>query len=146
MTVLAWDGKSFSADRQASAGHMRYTVSKIFKVEDSVLGICGTLNTGIEMKEWFLAGADPKYFPECAAEDEDTELVHITPDGSVFVYVGSPIPFQIEDEVCAFGSGAEAAWAAMLCGADSRKAVEVASRVNSSCGNGIDTVKVREAH
>jgi len=144
MTVLAWDGKTLAADRLASSGTMKATVTKIARAGDDLIGICGTLTTGNELREWYLNGADSDFFPAAALEDGETELVVVKPDGKVWVYSGSHMPFQIEDEVCAFGAGAEAAWGALLCGASAERAVEVASQINITCGNGMDVLRLNK--
>ena len=68
----------------------------------------------------------------------------IKENGRVWVYAASAVPFEIEDEVCAFGAGGEAAWAAMLCGATAEQAVMVTSQVNITCGNGMDILTLIE--
>ena len=144
MTVLAWDGKTLAADRLACAGHMKATVTKILRFEKELLGICGNLATGKELKMWYLSGAETDNFPAAALEDGGTELVVIKENGRVWVYAASAVPFEIEDEVCAFGAGGEAAWAAMLCGATAEQAVTVTSQVNITCGNGMDILPLIE--
>ena len=144
MTVLAWDGKMLAADRLACAGMMKATVTKIARVGNELVGICGTLSIGNELREWYLKGADPDYFPDAALSDSETDLIVVKADGTVWVYSASATPFQIEDSVCAFGSGAEAAWGALLCGASAQRAVEIASQINVSCGNGFDLLELHE--
>lgn len=142
MTVLVWDGKTFAADRLACGGTMKHTVTKIARVDDELVGICGRLSTGNELRDWYLKGADPEYFPNAALDDPETDLVVIKADGTVWVYSASSTPFQVEDQVCTFGSGAEAAWGALLCGATAQRAVEIASQINITCGNGIDVLEL----
>ena len=142
MTVLAWDGKTLAADRLACAGMMKATVTKIARVGEELVGVCGTLSVGNELRDWYLNGADPSYFPDAALDDGETDLVVVKSDGTVWVYSASSTPFQIEDPVCAFGAGAEAAWGALLCGASAQRAVEIASQINVSCGNGLDVLEL----
>jgi ATP-dependent protease HslVU (ClpYQ) peptidase subunit len=142
MTVLAWDGKTLAADRLACGGTMKHSVTKIARAGGDLIGICGNLSVGNEMRQWYLEGADTDLFPDSALEDGETELVVITNEGKVMVYSGSATPFEIEDEKCAFGSGAEAARAAMLYGANAVEAVDVASQINITCGNGFDALEL----
>lgn len=144
MTVLAWDGKALAADRLACCGMQKATVTKIARAGDELIGICGSLSTGNELREWYLNGANPDYFPSAGLEDEDSELIVVKTDGTVWVYNGSATPFQIEDPVCAFGAGAQAAWGALLCGVSAERAVEIASQINISCGNGLDVLVLHE--
>ena len=140
MTVLAWDGVSLAADKLACAGNMRATVTKIARCGNELIGICGALPLGNLLRNWYLNGADPDMFPESGVDDETTEMVVIKADGKVWVYSGSSTPFEIEDKMCAFGAGNEAALAALYCGATAEQAVEIASMINITCGNGIDVL------
>lgn len=55
-------------------------------------------------------------------------------------YEREPHPFEIEEPFYAFGSGMDIAIGALAMGANAIKAVEIASRYSSHCGNGIDTL------
>lgn len=140
MTVLAWDGVSLAADRLACAGNMRATVTKIVRCEDELIGICGAMSLGNLLRNWYLNGAAPDMFPESGIDDDTTEMVVIKADGKVWMYSGSSTPFEIEDKLCAFGAGNEAALAALYCGATAEQAVKITSMINITCGNGIDVL------
>jgi len=146
MTVLAWDGTTFAADKLCCNGSTKKTVTKIFKshckIDGSItlLGITGNVSIGMEMVSWYERGAVDSEYPQSnRQEDRGCSLVVIDKD-NVRVYESSPDPFVIEGKFCAFGCGEEAALAAMECGANAARAVEVVCMYNNGCGNGIDTL------
>lgn len=56
MTVLAWDGTTLAADKRALSSGLSRRVTKIFKVDDALVGIAGTRCIGLEMLEWYKRG------------------------------------------------------------------------------------------
>ena len=146
MTVIAWDGNTLAADKLACFGATKGTVTKIHRVHGFLLGITGNLSMGMEILEWFKAGAIPKDYPT-GNRDVNTgaSLILVKPDKTVWKYESTPHPFRVEGAFCAFGSGDESAMIAMECGCDARRAVEVASKYNTECGNGIDTLNLSDA-
>lgn len=142
MTVIAWDGKTLAADKLVCFGVTKGTVTKIHRHGDFLLGVTGNLSMGMEMLEWFKAGAIPKDFPEGNRNpDTGSGLVLVKPDNTVWKYESTPHPFKVEGAFCAFGSGDESAMVAMECGCNARMAVEVTIKYNTGCGNGVDTLE-----
>lgn len=139
MTVLCWDGMTLAADKLACSGTSKGTVTKIFNVDGVLVGFAGALSIGRAMLDWYSNGAIPADFP-MYGEDDDAILIAIKPDKVVSLYEKTPYPILLEDTRCAFGSGEEAALVAMACGCNAREAVEMVSRYNISCGNGVDTL------
>lgn len=141
MTVIAWDGKTLAADKLMCHGATKQTTTKIFRHGPELLAITGNLSIGLEVMEWYKAGAIDKDYPAGnRSENAGASLVIIKRQGTVVKYESSPIPFTVEGEFCAFGSGDESALVAMACGCDARKAVELTCRFNTGCGNGIDAL------
>lgn len=141
MIVIVWDGKTLAADkRMTDGGGMARTVTKIQRHENVLLAWTGALDTGLELREWFKAGAVPAAFPAKAREDIAT-LVVISA-GKVETYNASPNGVRIEADRCAFGSGRDYAEAAMYCGRDAAEAAAIACRFQCDCGNGIDTLEL----
>ena len=145
MTVIAWDGTTLAADKLMCCGNTKKTVTKIFKKdiagECCLLAITGNLSVGMETLDWYLSGAHcSEYPPANRSVDSGASLIVIKKDGSVLKYESSPSPFKNEGPFCAFGSGEETALAAMECGANAQRAVEVTCKYNAGCGNGIDTL------
>jgi 20S proteasome alpha/beta subunit len=139
MTVIAWDGNTLAADKRASASGMIFRVTKIKKINGCLVGGSGDLSAVRAMFGWYENGADPSNLPDCQKDkDRWTPLLIITPDKKIFRCEQDGIPFEIEEPFFAIGSGREFAIAAMAMGGDSIKAVELASRFDTGCGDGID--------
>jgi hypothetical protein len=96
----------------------------------------------MEMIAWWCAGAVAEDYPDSnRSTDTGASLIVIRPDLSVWKFESTPHPFRVEMPFCAFGSGDESALVAMECGCDARRAVELASKYNTGCGNGVDTLE-----
>ena len=141
MTVIAWDGKTLAADKLACFGATRGTVTKIFRSGSCLLAVAGNLSAGMEMIEWFKAGAVPAdYPPGNRTENSGASLIVVRSDRTVWKFESSPAPFRVEGDFCAFGCGDESALIAMECGKSAREAVELTSKYNTGCGNGTDAL------
>jgi len=143
VTVIAWDGKTLSADKQATTCDMQITVTKIKKINDgSIVAWTGTHEQGIVLAKWYEDGSDPKKYPEFQKTDDWTCLIVAKNINNVFVYHKLPIGQRVEDDFVAWGSGRDYAMAVMEMGGDSEKAVLVASKFDVNCGNGVDSFVV----
>lgn len=145
MTVIAWDGKTLAADKRMGTEYPR-TVTKIQRTPaGELIGICGHFDHGTELVHWYLKGRDPATFPARQADDaKSSEIIIIRKDGSLWMLLGSPTPIRIENLTHALGTGRDFAAAAMYLGGSAYEAVEVASALCGSCGNGIDTLEFDE--
>lgn len=144
MTVIAWDGKTLAADKRMGTEYPRLT-TKIHctPTGDELVGICGFMDHGLHLFQWYIQGRDPATFPTLQADEEkNSELIIIRPDRTIWSLRGAPLPFRIENETHAVGSGRDFAAAAMYLGHSAREAVEVAIALCGSCGGGIDTLEL----
>lgn len=147
MTVIAWDGKTLAADKRMGCNGYPATTTKIFRTLDGALmGGCGESDMVAVLRQWYANGADPAAYPSNRNSDGTSRarLLVIKPDGLVMTYANEPVPVRIEDTMFAIGSGGDFALAAMHLGHDARRAVEVACALDSDCGNGIDTLQLKE--
>lgn len=145
MTVIAWDGRTLAADREAGDSWIKCnSVIKIACLAGHLVGCAGPASAAREMQAWFAAGADPAAFHESLRKLDNLTMLAIAPDGTVKVYQNTPYPvIYAEGEFgnrYAIGAGKEAAMAVMLAGHDARRAVEITSLVCAGCGNGVDTL------
>lgn len=140
MTVIAWDGKTLAADKRATKCGLTYTVTKIFRIGDRLIGIAGDATRGQELIAWLDRGGDPSEYPELKDKDDAAHLLCVERDGTIRLYETTAYPYTVEDKVWAEGQGRDFALAAMHLGMDAARAVEFTSRFVSSCGNGIDTL------
>lgn len=104
MTVIAWDGQTLAADKLACNGWTRQTVTKIFRHGKELIGVCGNTSIGMEVRDWYTAGALRGDYPVANRKvDEGASLIVVKPDRTVWKYESSPIPFRVEGPFCAFG-------------------------------------------
>lgn len=151
MTVIAWDGKTLAADKQATENGVLHAITKIRKITKGkkkgwLIANAGVAATGNLLMDWFEAGADPHHFPY---ENQKTDgfnayILAISPDGVIHRYEHLPIPIIFEDEFYAMGSGKDMAIGAMAMGADAVTAVQVVCTYETECGVGIDAVHLTE--
>lgn len=146
MTVIAWDGESLAADRQANESGLRHTTTKIKRIEKGkfkgcLMGAAGSVSQGLVMMSWFESGADPSFFPQYQdSDDTAAQLVVITKDKEILRFDFNPIPIVFHDDKYAIGSGRDLAIGAMAMGADATRAVEVAIQFDTGCGMGINVI------
>jgi hypothetical protein len=139
MSVIAWDGKTLAADRQATRGGTMTTSVKIFKVDDRLFGLIGPHASSVRLYNWLLSGMNPVSFPKDLETDSDIPIVYVVyKSGHVVKFEDSPYPIIIKDEFWADGSGGDLALGAMAMGATAEEAIGVASKYNIYCGCGID--------
>ncbi|MES2346268.1 MAG: hypothetical protein V4641_01735 [Pseudomonadota bacterium] len=143
MTVIAWDGKTLAADKRCSYGGMICTVTKIFRAGDLLVGGSGDFPHVLAMVEWVKRGRNADDFPVAQRDKDDWQSVLvIEPDGKPLIYERTPYPVRYEQDCMVLGSGREYARAALYMGATAAEAVSVASALDVSCGNGIDTLEL----
>lgn len=145
MTVIAWDGKTLAADKRATNGTSISSITKIYCVDDFLVGISGGMSLGAHFLAWVKEGRKPDKFPgELKDKDDWVPALVIEPDGKILKYERTAYPMVIEDKFHAIGCGRDYAMAAMLLGKSAKEAVKVASQLDSSCGNGVDTLTFRK--
>lgn len=144
MTCIAWDGKTLAADRRACLGTMVNTITKIWRVNDVLVGGSGEACFIGGMVEWVRNGRKLDEFPAYQRDKDDWQpFIVIESDGTTSLYERTPHPVRYEQSCLAIGSGREFARAAMHLGLDARAAVQVAIDLDSGCGGGIDTLSLQ---
>ena len=138
MTTIAWDGKTLAADRQAHHGpsNTKYECKKLRVLNGRAIAGAGMKCLIDAMTDWITYGGD---LPEACKQGEYTVVV-ASAENECEVYEGAPIPLKIPAGVkLAWGSGAQAAMAAMECGKNAEEAIVIASRVDLDTGMGFDS-------
>ena len=138
MTTIAWDGKTLAADRQAHHGtsNTKYERKKLSVLDGKAIAGAGRASLNDAMTNWITCGGD---LPDACKEGEYTVVV-AKGENNCEVYEGVPIPLVIPAGVkLAWGSGAQAAMAAMECGKNAEEAIQIASRVDLDTGMGYDS-------
>lgn len=146
MTVLAWDGKIFAADKQSTCGNMKRTIKKIRKLDNGHL--VGATGTSVDCKNyinWYekvTEAEEGEYvaFPSWTGNNSPHMMV-ITQWKGVYLYTGTDTYLDYsENDIFATGSGAEYALGAMRAGSTAEKAVLIANEFDNHCGMGVDTL------
>lgn len=144
MTVIAWDGRYVAADKQSTQHGSIQTVTKLYVDGRKVYALCGVPDHGLMMIAWLKSGA--------ALKDHPTEMDN---NRNAFVYVFEwgkhplcyefkPLPMIVEDPIMAAGSGRDYAVAVLEMGGSVERAVEIASKWDSTCGQGVDVFDLKE--
>lgn len=140
MTTIAWDGKTLSADKMAANHGYPHKVTKIHKHNGELIFGAGDLDYLVSVINWYKNGANIENYPQFQTTDQGIAFHVINKEGLVMRYERTPYPFIIEEKIHACGSGRDYALAAMYMGADSAKAIEVASLFDINTGLGVDTL------
>lgn len=154
MTVIAWDGRTLAADRRAVCGHGVYSVTKISRVGECLVGVAGRGDRIREFQSWMRDGARREDYPK-REKDESSYFTAIVirlgapfPDGgrpiAIERYEDSPLPIIVEEQQHAIGAGGLIARAAMMCGKDAHEACFIACQLEETCGNGIQRLTFEE--
>lgn len=149
MSIIAWDGKALAADRQCTTAEMRQTTRKLWRMRRDtgdvvLLAATGDLSEGMEIRDWYVRGADPARWPASQRSERWSRLIVFAPDRGLFMFEREPVEIPIMDEFCAWGIGRDFAIGAMARGATAREAVEIACRFSVYCGMGIDEFSTQE--
>ena len=129
-----------AADRRVTDTNQRYTVCKIKRIGNAIVGCAGDSPASNKFMRWYASGADPDNIPKMQKDDE-LEAIAITPEG-MFLYDINFIPDQLEDPFYAVGSGGQAALAAMHMFGDLEFAIELASMIDNHTGDGVDILSL----
>lgn len=142
MTTIAWDGRTLAADTRSSWGGT------------PVDGACRKIFEAIHPKGRLLVGCSG-ISEECNAiwlwmtgkreeQPQTTDIRIMAVDESGFVFVGSKPGYwsEVGRRPWAIGSGCDYALGAMATGANARRAVQIASTLDTGTGieGGIDTL------
>jgi hypothetical protein len=146
VTVIAWDGKTLAADRRACANGFIYSVTKIARVDDVLVGLSGYIARFGLYKDWLASGRDPERFPVAPRDDREwSQFLVIHRSGLIERFEGaSTSPIIVEESWHTMGSGRDFAAAALALGYTAERAVEIACQLSEECGNGINTLSFEE--
>ena len=141
MTVIAWDGTILAADRQATNGSAKGTVSKMTQTPDGAFVLTGAGNPAVLrlLVQWFNAGRKAEAWPAAQSGDNWTYLIALeVARRKLWVYERWPVEVVLEDPFDAWGSGCEYAIGVMACQRSAVEAVRVAARFDAYSGRGCD--------
>lgn len=139
MTTIIADARAglMASDSQWTDGDVIGSVRKVFRVRGDLVGFAGTAEHIMATLAWFRAG-----FVGQPPRDECTAL--ILRRGGIFTW--SPVDGEMREDApfFAIGTGGQAARAAMLAGADCRKAIRIASTIDAGTGGRVRVYKLEK--
>lgn len=139
MTTVAYRAGVLAADRQTGENGWinPFGVEKVFAIAgQKVAAVTGDYAEAVKLVDWLRV---PK--GERPSLGDNSRVIVLDGRDKLTVYEGGWF-FGIQAEYAAWGSGMPAATAALIMGADARRAVEVASMVDESTSSEIDCVSL----
>jgi hypothetical protein len=138
MSVIAWNGEYIAADRRRENNYLSSDCCKLKIYGSLITGRVGDEDAGLILEKWYLDGADPEKWPACQRDkDRWARLIVVKANGACVEYQREPIAIEVYGPFHAWGTGAEVAVGAMAMGASPMRAVEVANKHSTGCGNGV---------
>lgn len=154
MTTIVYDPetRTMAGDSQDTEGHRKMECVKIYRVNDHLIGTAGGSFAGLLFIAWFEEWEDePDYtdwdsHPDLTNLDleEDFECLVIRPDGSAYLINRLFVPYEMPDDICGVGSGSGVAMGAMMAGADVKKAVKIACKIDAYSSGPIQSMKLKK--
>jgi len=137
MTTVAVRDGVMASDSASEMDGVLSKVKKMYRAKDgSIIGLAGNIGQGIAFVRWY----DKKGKGEKPDMDDAYALV-LKPTGEVISFDCTLEPFPISEPFTAIGSGAQLAMAAMLAGADAKRAVQIACKIDPHSGLGVVALK-----
>lgn len=134
MTVIAANRREIAGDSRVACGAIFYNSDKVFRIGDSLLGVCGDANYTTRFLEWFRKECPPDE-AGLTLDDEHTFAALVLNPRGLFHYADLAPPDHLHDRFFAIGAGADVAMAAMAMGKSPADAVRLACRLNPmACG------------
>lgn len=138
MTTVATDGKSISSDSRIVGDYIDQIGSpKIFRVGEQLIGVCGSYTECLIYIDWLKAGQRETDRPKFS----EFEAIHVSRNGVYWIDKDLQ-PIKASPKT-AIGSGGRYAMAAMLAGADTKKAVQIAAKLDPYTGGKIVTMRLK---
>ena len=141
MTTIAYDGKTFAADRQTTFGGTPVATPKIvkgkFKGEECFIGTSGEVEVCTAIEDWIKSGCKGKL---SLGDNPQVSAMIVVKSGDVYFMSGSTFAHKMGKTKWAIGSGADYALGAMYAGKSAKEAVEIASQLDTGTGLGVDVV------
>lgn len=135
MTTIACNRSCMSADKRGTSNPV-FTMTKLFRVSGSILGISGNIEQALRFVEWRRTPEGKPTFTEAVS----IEVLELTSDRRIIYWGAEMVGILIEDEFYALGSGAMAAMGAMSMGATPKRAVAIASKWDAATGSDVQTM------
>lgn len=140
MTTILADAKKgvMVCDSKATFGGEWFPCQKVFASDGELFGFAGTQSEGLRWLDWYTNGQRGK-MPSIS----NVSIIILGKEHGVRLVEGSGSIFCVERPFYAIGSGGMAAMAAHMAGADAKKAVEIACKIDAGSGGDIVVHKLK---
>ena len=140
MTTIAADARKglMACDSMTSTADAWWPSTKVHRVADALIGGAGEAASIRQFASWY---ADGQRLPKPKISDNFCALV-LSREG-LFYWASNLVPEPIERGFHAIGSGGNAALGALLAGAQVKRAVEIATEVDTSSGGEVVLHKLK---
>jgi hypothetical protein len=162
MTTIAVDKRTLimASDRQTNDRGLRGSFTKIRCIvtntteqkydilpnkKECLVGCAGLVEYNEPFFRWVRSGMNPELFPSCvpAKDFQALFLTSINNEPIIYQFEDTWIPFIVEEDFYAIGTGNMPAMAAMLCGKSVEEAVEIACMIDVWSGGGINKLTLK---
>jgi hypothetical protein len=138
MTTVVATHSMLVSESRVSEGNRHFHGTKLFRVGDSILGLCGDWNAALMFLEWFQSSKKRKDAPEFS-EDDSFDALEVSPEG-LFAWDHHCRRVEILSPHYSIGSGSLAALAALHLGTTPEQAVEAACAVDMYSSGPLQTL------
>lgn len=138
MTTIVCTRSSIFADKRSTGGHIM-RVTKLFRVNGSIIGIAGNIEQALRFVEW---RRTPEAKP-AFADNSNFAALELTADGGIIWWGAEMVGIPVEDEYFAIGSGSAYALGALAMGASPKDAIKIASRWDEATGSEVQSMTLR---
>ena len=141
MTVIAWDGKTLAGDRQTTHDNTPTLTRKVYRIRHPRGGhvLIGCSGHSGDCQEYIRAALG-----EITEKPNFSSLLVLLIDqqGKAWGMNERLVWWAIDAPYWSIGSGCDFALGAMHAGKTAREAVLIASKLDKSCGLGVDVVRL----
>lgn len=138
MTTIAVRNGVMASDSQYTHQDLRTLGQKIFRVNESILGISGHIDAALVFVDWF---KDREARRPDLANENGFEVIELNASG-LYTWTASLRQVPIAHKFYAIGSGAHLAMGAMERGASAKQAVAIACRWDTGSSEPVATMKL----
>lgn len=147
MTTIAYKDGELAYDSLVSKGNARLgNMQKGVKSENFIAAVCGAAMAVPAFLKWVKADFNPRKKPNIVIKTEDDEFEAIVVDrkGNIIYYNERLEALPIQARYHAIGSGEDFAKGAMEVGADAKRAVQAAAKLDTGTGGRIRVLTFNE--
>lgn len=129
MTTIAANLKEMAGDSRVSIGSIAYHADKVFRIGDSIVGVCGDAQNTTKFLAWFRKEC-PSDEVGMTLDDDHTFAALVLNARGLFYYSDCVEPDRIHDKFMAIGAGGDIAQTAMYLGKTPTEAVHIACKLD----------------